>query len=173
MTTATPTLSDLAQERKALQLDHFDYEFVWNLGARIRTKAVAGDLSVAIEVRHGTDVIFSTLVGGATIDNFDWARRKSAVAHRFHKSSLEIRVDAQENKYDFNDRFRLPAADYVASGGAFPLILRGGLLIGTAAVSGLPDVEDHKLVVEALKEMTNRSTPETNSSSDSTTDFRY
>ncbi|WP_236762422.1 hypothetical protein U0027_24955 (plasmid) [Agrobacterium tumefaciens] len=71
MTSYTPTLPTIAKEREALQLDNFDYEFAWNLGSKIRAKAVAGNLPVAIEIRHGTDVIFSTLVGNATIDNFD------------------------------------------------------------------------------------------------------
>jgi uncharacterized protein (UPF0303 family) len=31
--------------------------------------------------------------------------------------------------------------------------LRGGTLIGTAAVSGVPDVEDHLLVVNALRNL--------------------
>jgi len=170
VSTDSPRLSAVAEEREGLQLSHFDYEFAWNLGSRIRAKAAAADLPVAIEIRHGTDVIFSTLVGKATIDNLDWARRKGAVAHRFHKSSLEVRLEAQENSYDFNAHFRLPTTDYVASGGGFPLIIRGGLLIGTAAVSGLPDVEDHRLIVEALKDMTGR--PRDNPA-DSSTDFRY
>ena len=33
------------------------------------------------------------------------------------------------------------------------LILRGGTLIGAAAVSGLPDVEDHRLIVGALRSL--------------------
>ena len=31
--------------------------------------------------------------------------------------------------------------------------MRGGTLIGTAAISGLPDVEDHKMVVSALLDL--------------------
>ncbi|WP_313615598.1 heme-binding protein, partial [Rhizobium sp.] len=46
-----------------------------------------------------------------------------------------------------------PTSDYVASGGAFPLTIRGGTLIGSVGVSGLPDVEDHKLVTLCLTEM--------------------
>ena len=49
--------------------------------------------------------------------------------------------------------FCLPEADFMASGGGVPLMLRGGTLIGTPAVSGLPDVEDHQMVVTALREL--------------------
>lgn len=148
-----PSLEVLADERAQLAIPNFDYASAWELGSLIRRKAVENDLSVAIEVRHGAVVVFATLVGQATIDNFDWTRRKCAAAHRFHRSSLQLRLEAEKGGYDFNQRFRLPPADYVASGGAVPLILTGGTLIGTAAVSGLPDVEDHALVVAALREL--------------------
>lgn len=151
MSTQPITLPALIEERKALQLRTFDYSFAWELGRRIRERAVSASLPVAIEVRHGMDVIFATLVGDATIDNFDWTRRKAAVAHRFHRSSLEMRLEAEKGGFDFNSRFRLPEADFVASGGAVPLVMRDGLFIGAVAVSGLPDVEDHQLAVDTLK----------------------
>lgn len=153
MSRQSPTSDVLAEERAQLTLSNFDYAFAWQLGGLIRQKAVENDLSVAIEVRHGADVVFATLAGQATIDNFDWTRRKCASAHRFHRSSLQLRLEAEKGGYDFNQRFRLPPGDYVASGGAVPLILTGGTLVGTAAVSGLPDVEDHALVVSALREL--------------------
>ncbi len=61
-----------------------------------------------------------------------------------------MRLEAERDGIDFNKRYRLPETDFVASGGGVPLILKGGTIIGTAAVSGLPNVEDHKLIVEAL-----------------------
>ena len=62
-----------------------------------------------------------------------------------------MRLEAEEGKFDFNRRYRLPEFDFAASGGGVPLILRNGTLIGTAGVSGLPDVEDHRLIVDALE----------------------
>ena len=42
-------------------------------------------------------------------------------------------------------------SQFAAHGGAFPILLRGTGCIGTVAVSGLPQLEDHRLVVETLK----------------------
>jgi uncharacterized protein (UPF0303 family) len=71
---------------------------------------------------------------------------------RFHRSSLAVRCEADEKGYDFNARFRLPVEDYAASGGGFPLMLKG-LFIGSVGVSGLPHVEDHKLITKCLREI--------------------
>jgi uncharacterized protein (UPF0303 family) len=145
------TLDSLAAEQQELLLDHFDYDVAWKLGALMRDSAAARRAPVIITVTHGLDLVFSLLMPGATPDNIDWAARKRAVAHRFHRPSLAMRLEAERGGFDFNDRYRLPAADFVASGGGLPLMLRNGTLIGTAAVSGLPDVEDHALIVAALR----------------------
>jgi uncharacterized protein (UPF0303 family) len=147
----TYTIESLAEEQASLHLTAFDYDFAWALGLEIRARAASEDAPVAIEISHGADPIFATLLPGATIDNLHWTARKRAVAHRFHRSSLAIRLEAERAGFDFNERFRLPATDYVASGGGVPLILRNGTLVGTAAVSGLPDADDHRLIVEALR----------------------
>jgi len=145
------TVESLAAEQQTLALDRFDYDFVWRLGSTMHDLAAERHLPVGITVAHGADLVFATLLPGATIDNMDWTARKRAVAHRFHRSSLSMRLEAEAKGYDFNKRFRVPEADFAASGGGVPLMLKDGTLAGTAGVSGLPDVEDHRLVVEALR----------------------
>ncbi|CVI63325.1 conserved hypothetical protein [Agrobacterium deltaense NCPPB 1641] len=148
-----PSISELLEQQERLQISKFDYAFAWELGSRIYHLGRAEKLPIAIQIRHGTDIVFSALAPGATIDNFDWVRRKCAVVHRFHQSSLYVRLQAEEKGYDFNTRFRLAAADYGASGGAVPILLKGGTFIGSAGVSGLPDVQDHLLVTDCLSEL--------------------
>ena len=151
----TYTLETLAREQEELRLDRFDYDFAWQLGALMREQAARTGAPVAITVAHGPDLAFSVLMPGATPDNSDWAERKRAVARRFHRSSLAMRLEAEKGDYDFNRRFRLPETGFAASGGGVPLILRNGMLIGTAGVSGLPDVEDHRLITDALRSLRN------------------
>lgn len=152
----TYTIESLAMEQDELRIESFDYDFVWRLGAAMREKAAAKKLPVIITISHGADVVFSALMPGATADNIDWAARKRAVAWRFHRSSLAMRLEAEKGNFDFNKLYRLPEEDYAASGGGVPLILRNGTIIGAAGVSGLPDIEDHKLVVEVLGNMLSR-----------------
>ena len=155
MAQVTLSVEALQAEEASLQIPTFDYDFAWTLGSLIRTRAMERQHSVAIDIRHGSDLIFATLLPGATIDNLSWTRRKSAVVHRFHRSSLRVRLEAEAKGYDVNAKFALSPADYVASGGGFPLTLKGGILVGTVAVSGLPDVEDHALITECLRQLMN------------------
>ncbi|WP_417580243.1 heme-degrading domain-containing protein [Pelagibacterium sp.] len=147
---AEPTLEELVSQQTSLVLERFDYAVAWAIGAHMRDTAVKQGLPIAIEISHGNAPVFLALMEGATPDNIDWVRRKRAVAIRFHQSSLYMRIQSQQNSWDFSKRFRLPEQDYVASGGSIPISVRGAGVIGAATVSGLTDVRDHQLVAEAL-----------------------
>lgn len=149
----TYTLDSLAAEQDSLLLDRFDYDTAWALGSLIRDTAAAQGAPVGVSVTHGGALVFLALLPGATPDNLDWMARKRAVALRFHRSSLAMRLEAEAGGYDFNALYRLPVSEFVASGGGLPLVLRGGTVIGTVAVSGLPDVVDHQMVVAALRRL--------------------
>lgn len=147
----TPSLEQLAAELDEVQLPSFDYAIAWQIGAYIRNEAAARDLPIAVEVAHSAAPVFLAVMPGATPDNPDWTRRKRAVALRFHRSSLAMRLECEHHGWDFSKRFRLSEADYAASGGGVPIFVRGAGVVGAVAVSGLPDVDDHKLAVAALR----------------------
>ena len=147
----TPTLAELAEEQAQLQLPAFNYDIAWQIGSYIHSQAAANSLPIAMEISHGQTPVFLAVMPRATPDNPDWTRRKRAVALRFHQSSLAMRLLCEENGWNFAHRFRLSDADYAASGGGVPIIVRGAGVVGAVAVSGLPDVEDHRLAIAALR----------------------
>ena len=51
----------------------------------------------------------------------------------------------------FASKYLLDEREYAAHGGAFPVIVRGVGVVGTVTVSGLPQEEDHRLVVSVLR----------------------
>jgi uncharacterized protein (UPF0303 family) len=59
-------------------------------------------------------------------------------------------LDLEEKKVTLLERFGLPLTEFAAHGGAFPLAVSGTGVIGSIAVSGLPQREDHEFVVEML-----------------------
>jgi uncharacterized protein (UPF0303 family) len=49
------------------------------------------------------------------------------------------------------EKYLISSHDYAAHGGAFPLIIRGVGVVGTITISGLPQQEDHEVVITTLK----------------------
>jgi uncharacterized protein (UPF0303 family) len=83
-------------------------------------------------------------------DNAEWVRRKGNTVQRFHRSSYAIGLELRQKNSNLQDRYSLSLSDYAAHGGAFPLTVATAGVIGSLTVSGLPQREDHELVVEAL-----------------------
>jgi uncharacterized protein (UPF0303 family) len=72
------------------------------------------------------------------------------VVARFHRSSYGLGLELQQKNTTLADRFGLVLTDFAAHGGSFPVAVAGSGVIGSIAVSGLPQRDDHELVVEAL-----------------------
>jgi uncharacterized protein (UPF0303 family) len=72
------------------------------------------------------------------------------VVHRFGHSSLYMGTKARAASSTFEERTGLDPARYAAHGGSFPVILRRAGVVGSVTVSGLPQLEDHRFVVEQL-----------------------
>jgi uncharacterized protein (UPF0303 family) len=106
--------------------------------------------AVAIEVRRFGQQLFYNALAGAAPDNAEWIRRKSNTVQRFYRSSYAIGLDLRQKNSNLSDRYGLSASDYAADGGSFPLTVAAAGVIGSLTVSGLPDREDHELVVEVL-----------------------
>ncbi|WP_293865475.1 heme-degrading domain-containing protein [uncultured Alsobacter sp.] len=151
--TPMPSLDDLIAEETEVQLARFDNAVAVDLGGRIQRRGLAESLPIAVEITKGPDVVFFAMLPGASANNARWARRKRATVQMFQRSSLHAQLRAEQQGTDFNARYALPAEDYAASGGGVPIFVRGSGFVGTATVSGLPAVEDHRLVIAALREI--------------------
>jgi uncharacterized protein (UPF0303 family) len=148
-----PTLSELAAEEDELQLARFTNDDAWALGTDLVARAQAERLPVAVEVSRHFHQLFHAAMTGATPDNDSWIERKARVVHRFGHSSLYVRQRSREAGTTFEDEFGLDLQLFAAHGGAFPLIVRNVGAVGVVAVSGLPQVEDHRMVVAALRRL--------------------
>ena len=76
--------------------------------------------------------------------------------HIDHQRLLARNGKLAQGNRTFSERYSLPDADYAAHGGSFPLNVFGTGIVGSVTVSGLPQREDHNLVVEALCLLTGR-----------------
>ena len=145
-------LAIIARQEAELHFPSFDYDTAWRLGLGIRELAIARQQIIVIDIRRfgqPHQPLFYAALGG-TPDNSRWVQRKSNVVARFHRSSYAIGLTLEHTNRLFSERYGLPDADYAAHGGSFPIHVNGAGIIGAVTVSGLPQRDDHSLVVEAL-----------------------
>ena len=145
------TLEELAAHESDLVFDRFDDDTAWRLGVALRDAALAAGHPVAISIRRNGQRLFHAALPGASADNDGWLERKSAVVDRYGQSSLRVGEGFRARGKSFEDDSRLDPRAYAAHGGAFPVTVRDVGCVGTIAVSGLPQVEDHRLVVDVLR----------------------
>lgn len=156
MTPATqPTLdlNDLLAEEAELQLARFDLATALRLGGLLMERGLREGLPIGIEIARGGQVVFFALLPGSSPDNAGWTRRKRAVVERFHRSSLYMTEQCRQQGRTLHERYGLRPEDFAASGGGFPVAIRGTGVVGAAAVSGLRAVEDHAMIADALRQM--------------------
>ena len=148
--TAWPDLSELAEQELALQFTTFTNDDAWALGSAFVAEARPRDLPVVVQISRSGQVLFHAALPGTTPDNDTWIARKSRVVMRFGHSSLYVGQQARDAGTTFEERFGLSLDEYAAHGGAFPLTVRDVGVVGVIAVSGLPQLDDHALVVQVL-----------------------
>jgi uncharacterized protein (UPF0303 family) len=93
---------------------------------------------------------------GTSPDNWHWITRKEATVYRFHHSSYYMGRYLASQQTTIEQKYFVPEREYAAHGGAFPLIIDGLGVVGVVAVSGLPQAEDHQLVVDAMEDYMNK-----------------
>jgi uncharacterized protein (UPF0303 family) len=150
-------LAALLAEEEELQFDRFDNDAAWELGGRLVAAARAGGHGVTVDIRCGDQQLFHAALPGTSADNDAWIERKNRVVRRFGHSSFYIGRLHERAGTSFADRELVDPEQFAAHGGAFPLIVRDVGVIGTITVSGLPQEDDHRLVVAVLREFLRRS----------------
>lgn len=145
-------LQIIAEQEAQLEFSQFDEDTAWMLGCRLHEAARQRGAALAIVITVNQLRRFQCLMPGTTANNEDWARRKHNVVQKFERSSLAVGLDCQLNKTSLQEKNGLALADHATHGGGFPLRIRGVGCIGSIVVSGLPQREDHQLLVDVLSD---------------------
>ena len=145
-----PSANAVAAETDALIFPSFDEGDAWALGRALVQMAQDDGLGVVINIRTQGRTLFHAALPGSAPLNDKWALRKSNVALMFGKSSLEVGCTNREKGQDLS-RNGLFSADYADNGGAVPVMVAGVGVVAVVTVSGLPQLEDHAMVVAAMR----------------------
>ncbi|NGO49324.1 heme-degrading domain-containing protein [Streptomyces ureilyticus] len=149
--TLAPSVAELEAQELRLTLPHFTYDDAWTLGTLLVDLARERGAPVAIDITRSGQQLFHAALPGSTPDNDAWITRKRRVVERYAASSLLVGTRFRAKGSTFEDDSRLDPDVYAAHGGAFPITVEGAGVIGAVVVSGLPQLEDHAMVVEALE----------------------
>ena len=146
-------LARIAVQGERLQFQDFDADTAWKLGNRLKANAETRGVAVTIEIRVGKETVFFFAMPGVNPSNADWARRKRNVVELLWRSSYAVGLALQEEESSLEVKLGLPTRDYAPHGGSFPIRVVGVGVIGTVTVSGLPQRDDHAMLVEELAGM--------------------
>jgi uncharacterized protein (UPF0303 family) len=149
-------IARIEEQERRLVLPRFDNDDAWRLGTVLVELARARSVAVTVDIRRNGQQLLHYALAGTSADNDAWLQRKTRVVDRFGHASYLIGLRFAAQGTTFEERSRLDPDTYAAHGGAFPITLAGTGVVGTVAVSGLPQGDDHDLVVAALEEYLGR-----------------
>lgn len=143
-------IARMQEQEAAIVFARFDEEEAFRLGLTLRERALRDGLPIVIDVRTFDRALFFSALAGSVDANADWVRRKVNVVRRFAKSSYRVALEQETADSLFPPRHGLDPRDFVLAGGGFPIRVASAGMIGCVTVSGLPQREDHTMVVEGL-----------------------
>ncbi len=151
-TTGGFTSNQLINEEQILILPSLDLAGALEIGEIAKSLAVLRKLPIAIQVRLDDWIIYHASLPGSKPENDWWISRKARVVMLKHHSTMHERVSAEERGVDWHKENNLLDETHAIHGGGLPLITKENGFAGVLLISGLPQVEDHLLGVEALTE---------------------
>jgi uncharacterized protein (UPF0303 family) len=143
-------VATLEQEQHRLAVARFDNQDAWTLGNILVDLAVERGAAVTIDVRQPNQILFHHARPGTTPDNDRWVERKSRTVFHYLESSWLVRHRFLARGENFEQDSGLDPALFAAHGGSYPICVVGAGVVAAVTVSGLPQHEDHRLVVAGL-----------------------
>lgn len=143
-------LARLLDDEARLVFDRFTNDDALALGLALVEAARAEGAAVTIDIRRGAQQLFHAALPGTSPDNDRWVARKARVVEHFAHSSYYMGRRAASRGRTLAEAYELDGAEFAGHGGAFPVIVRDVGPVGVVTVSGLPQADDHRLVVDTI-----------------------
>lgn len=145
-------IAELEAQEAELRFPSFSNTEAIALGAAIAEKARSRGQAITVDIWRSGQQLFHCALEGTTADNDQWALRKARSAERFGHASFLVGLRLKLDGLRLEEKHFVDPLEFSAHGGAFPVYVKGTGLVGTITVSGLPQEDDHALVVECIRE---------------------
>lgn len=136
---------------KRIELKQFSNRMALEMGLAIIELAKTRKQIIGVEITRLNQPVFLYIDDSLPVDKHHWIKRKANTAKHFEESSLSVRFELERKNRTLEQFYGLNENEYVAKGGAIPLFVDGAGLIGIITVTGLPDTDDHQLIIDALQ----------------------
>ncbi len=158
-------LITLAEQERLLRFAAFDADTAWNIGNLLRASAIQATLGsskgCSMEIEVAGQVLFACTTLNADPTQANWIRRKRNTVHKLQRSSYAVGRALARDNTTLESAHGLAEVDFAAHGGGFPIRLNSSdEVMGSIVFSGLPQRDDHNLVIAALMEHLDISAPE-------------
>jgi uncharacterized protein (UPF0303 family) len=144
-------LEQLLEQERELQFASFNEATAWQIGSQLVERAQREGLPIVIDIMRGTHQLFHASLSGTSPDNDEWVKRKARAVYRFGHCSLYMGELLKSRNQTIEKDYLIPESKIAPHGGSFPIIIKDTGIVGTITVSGLPPQDDHKTVVEAIR----------------------
>lgn len=143
------TLAALCAQEEELVFDRFDASDAWAIG-QLLLEAMAHEAKpVAMQVvLDSLPVFYYTPPGTGPINQF-WMGKKYNTVCQTQTSSLRAAVELALSHRD-PAPWEMDEEHYALCGGGFPIRIRDKGLAGVYCISGLPHLDDHRLLTGVL-----------------------
>jgi len=143
---------EIEDQERRLVFTRFTNDDAWELGSLLVRLGRERSLTVTIDIRRNGHQLFHAALAGTAPGNDSWINRKVNVVNRFGESSFLVGRRLELYGVTLDEGAGVAPIDYAAHGGSFPISIVDVGVVGSVTVSGLPQVADHALVVEAITE---------------------
>ena len=141
-------VAELERQCAELRFDSLSHEDALALGMDLAARAEERNWPLAVSVFLGDQHVFRYACPGTTAENDDWIERKRKTVYKFQESSFLVGQRLIAQGKEFHAETGLDQT-FAAHGGGFPLFI-GDVFVGAVIASGVPQQDDHAIVIEAL-----------------------
>ncbi|MEV0127107.1 heme-degrading domain-containing protein [Dactylosporangium sp. NPDC050688] len=143
-------IAELVAQEERLRFTRFDNDDAWELGSLLVRLGKERGLPITVDIRRHGHQLFHAALPGTAPDNDRWIERKIRVVERLNASSYLVGRRMAAKGQAMDAAYGVDPADFATHGGAFPIRIVDVGVVGVVTVSGLPQADDHALVVEAV-----------------------
>ncbi len=150
------SLKALEKTEAELVFPKFDFEDAHTLGEMLREAGKKEPQPLAVRIVFDDLMVYQSFLPGTDEDNSRWMGRKCNTVARTHRCSLtQLVLNELEG---IKEPWQADKEHYAFCGGGFPIIV-DGVYRGVATVSGLPHLDDHRVLTQTIAAFLGKTAP--------------